>query len=137
MVIILNKDTLNIEKEKDLIVFRMRVKEMADKIKMGLVNQTKLITAGSELFRNITKYAGKGKVVMEIVSEGAKSGIRITFTDTGPGISDINQAMKDGFTTGNSLGIGLPGAKRLVNEFKIKSELGKGTTVQIVKWKNG
>lgn len=137
MTITLSKEIVEIVREIDLILFRIRVKESADKIKMGLVNQTKLITAGSELLRNIIKYAGKGKVIIEIISRGANTGIRLTFIDEGPGISDINLAMKDGFSTGNSLGLGLPGAKRLVNEFNIKSEIGKGTTVQIVKWKNG
>jgi serine/threonine-protein kinase RsbT len=137
MTITLSKETIEIGREIDLILFRNRVKEMADKIKMGLVNQTKLITAGSELVRNIIKYAGKGKAVLEIISKGANTGIRLTFLDEGPGIADISLAMKDGFSTGRSLGLGLPGAKRLVSEFIIKSEVGKGTTIQIVKWKNG
>jgi serine/threonine-protein kinase RsbT len=137
MTITLSKETIEIGREIDLILFRNRVKEMADKIKMGLVNQTKLITAGSELVRNIIKYAGKGKAVLEIISKGANTGIRLTFLDEGPGIADISLAMKDGFSTGRSLGLGLPGSKRLVSEFIIKSEVGKGTTIQIVKWKNG
>lgn len=104
---------------------------------MSLVNQTKLITAASELVRNMLKYAGGGVVLIEIVSEGRDSGIRLTFEDKGPGIKDIDQAMKDGFSTGKSLGVGLPGTKRLVNEFEIKSILGQGTRVSILKWKNG
>lgn len=137
MTTILSKKTIEIVRESDLILFRTRVREVADKMQMGLLNQTKLITAGSELLRNIIKYAGKGKVVIEEISRGANFGIRLTFVDKGPGIKDINLAMKDGYTTGNSLGLGLPGAKRLVNEFKITSEKGKGTTVEIIKWKNG
>jgi len=104
---------------------------------MSLVNQTKLITAASELVRNMLKYANGGTVLIEVISQGRDSGIRLVFQDKGPGIEDISLAMKDGYTTGKSLGIGLPGAKRLVNEFDIKSEVGTGTTVSIVKWKNG
>jgi len=128
---------MRIGKEQDVVPFRNRVKEHAVKITMSLVNQTKLITAASELVRNMLKYAGGGVVLIEIVSEGRDSGIRLTFEDKGPGIKDIDQAMKDGFSTGKSLGVGLPGTKRLVNEFEIKSILGQGTRVSILKWKNG
>ena len=104
---------------------------------MGLVNQTKLITAASELVRNMLNYANGGKILIEIVSRGRDNGIRLTFADKGPGIKDISLAMKDGYSTGKSLGLGLPGAKRLSNEFNIQSESGKGTTVTIIKWSNG
>ena len=124
-------------KEQDVVPFRNRVKEHAVKIGMGVVNQTKLITAASELVRNMLKYGGGGKVAIEVISQGRENGIRLVFADKGPGIKNINDAMKDGFTTGKSLGLGLPGTKRLVSEFDIKSELGKGTTVTVVKWKNG
>jgi len=126
-----------IEKEQDVVPFRNRVKEYAVKIGMSVVNQTKLITAASELVRNMLKYAGGGKTKMEVISEGRNSGIRLVFEDNGPGIKDIAQAMKEGFSTGQSLGVGLPGAKRLVNEFEIKSSPGEGTVVSIIKWKNG
>ena len=128
---------MKIEKEQDVVPFRNRVKEYAVKIGMSLLNQTKLITAASELVRNMLKYANGGTVLIEVISQGRDSGIRLTFQDKGPGIKDISLAMKDGYTTGKSLGIGLPGAKRLVNEFDIKSEVGAGTTVSIIKWKNG
>ena len=137
MKIVLNKDQMQIEKEYDVVPFRNRVKEYAVKIGLSLVNQTKLITAASELVRNMLKYAGGGTVTIEVISEGRDNGIRVVFKDSGPGIPNIAQAMKDGFTTGKSLGIGLPGAKRLVNEFDIKSVVGEGTTVSIIKWKNG
>jgi len=137
MKLVLNKDKMQIEKEQDVVPFRNRVKENAVKIGMSLVNQTKLITAASELVRNMLKYANGGTVLIEVISQGRDSGIRLVFQDKGPGIEDISLAMKDGYTTGKSLGIGLPGAKRLVNEFDIKSEVGTGTTVSIVKWKNG
>lgn len=134
---VLNKDALLIVREQDVVPFRNRVKEYATKIGMGLVNQTKLITAASELVRNMLRYAGGGDTLIEVISRGRETGIRLTFTDTGPGIADIAQAMKDGFTTGKSLGLGLPGTKRLVNEFDIKSKVGEGTKVTITKWKNG
>ena len=137
MKIVLNKDTMQIEKEQDVVPFRNRVKEYAVKIGMGIVNQTKLITAASELVRNMLKYAGGGTTVIEVISQGRDTGIRLIFKDTGPGIENITLAMKDGYSSGKSLGIGLPGTKRLVNEFDIKSIVGEGTTVSIIKWKNG
>jgi len=137
MKTVLNKTIMKIEKEQDVVPFRNRVKEFATKIGMSLVNQTKLITAASELVRNMLKYANGGSVVIEIISGERDNGIRLTFDDKGPGIKDIALALKDGFSTGKSLGIGLPGAKRLVSEFDIKSVAGKGTVVTIIKWKNG
>ncbi|KAA8479979.1 anti-sigma regulatory factor [Arcticibacter tournemirensis] len=133
----MSKDIMYIVRDQDVVPFRNRVKEKAVKIKMGLVNQTKLITAASELVRNMLKYANGGEVLIEIVSKGRDTGIRLVFKDKGPGIADISMAMKDGFSTGKSLGLGLPGARRLVSEFDIKSESGKGTTVSIIKWANG
>ena len=126
-----------IAKEQDVVPFRNRVKEYAVKIGMSLLNQTKLITAASELVRNMLKYANGGVVFIEVVSKGRDNGIRLIFKDSGPGIADVGLAMKDGFSTGKSLGVGLPGARRLVNEFDIKSIAGEGTTVTIIKWKNG
>lgn len=137
MRIVLNKDTMRVEREQDVVLFRNRVKEYAVKIGMSLVNQTKLITAASELVRNMLKYGGGGSVLIEVLTEGRNTGIRLIFDDKGPGIKDISLAMKDGFSSGKSLGLGLPGTKRLVNEFDIKSTVGKGTTVSIIKWKNG
>jgi serine/threonine-protein kinase RsbT len=137
MKIVLNKDSIKIEKEQDVVLLRNRVKEYAVKIGMGLVNQTKLVTAASELVRNMLKYANGGIVLIEIITQGRDNGVRLIFQDKGPGIKDIPTAMKDGFSTGKSLGLGLPGAKRLVNEFDIKSTPGQGTTISIIKWKNG
>src|ERR1700744_3880226 len=114
---VLNKDKMSIIKEQDVVPFRNRVREYAVKIGMGLVNQTKLITAASELVRNMLRYANGGNVLIEVVSRGRDSGIRLTFVDEGPGITDIGLALKDGWSTGKSLGLGLPGARRLVNEF--------------------
>lgn len=136
-MIVITKDTMEIIREQDVVPFRNRVKEFSVKIGMSLVNQTKLITAASELVRNMLKYANGGKVLLEIISKNGNSGVRLTFIDQGPGIKDIQLAMKDGFSTGRSLGLGLPGTKRLVNEFDIKSVPGEGTTVTITHWKNG
>ncbi|MDX5438037.1 MAG: anti-sigma regulatory factor [Pontibacter sp.] len=136
-MMILSKDTMQIVREQDVVPFRNRVREISTKIGMSLVNQTKLITAASELVRNMLKYANGGKILLEIISKNARTGVRLTFMDEGPGIANIQQAMQDGFSTGKSLGLGLPGTKRLVNEFDIKSVPGEGTTVTITHWKNG
>jgi serine/threonine-protein kinase RsbT len=136
-MVTLNKEAMTIVREIDVIPFRNRLKEYAVKIGMGLVNQTKIITAASELARNMLKYANGGKVLIEVVNKGRENGIRLTFKDEGPGIPNVEMAMRDGFSTGKSLGLGLPGTKRLVSEFNIESQVGKGTTVTIIKWKNG
>src|SRR6187551_379635 len=120
MKMVLNKDKMQIEKEQDVVPFRNRVKEYAVKIGMSLVNQTKLITAASELVRNMLKYAGGGETIIEVISKGRENGIRLIFEDKGPGIKDLSLAMKDGYSTGKSLGLGLPGTKRLVSEFDLK-----------------
>ena len=134
-MISLSKDTIKIRSEQDVVLFRHRLREYAQKIGMSVVNQTKLITAASELVRNILAYAGEGEAIVEVVSERLQTGIKVIFKDSGPGISDINKAMQDGFSTGKSLGLGLPGAKRLVNFFEIQSKVGYGTTVTIIRWK--
>lgn len=128
---------MSILREQDVVPFRNRVKEYAVKIGMSLVNQTKLITGASELVRNMLKYAKGGVVRIEVISKGRDNGIRLIFEDKGPGIPDIEKAMTDGFSTGRSMGLGLPGTKRLMNEFDIRSEIGKGTVVTVIKWKNG
>jgi serine/threonine-protein kinase RsbT len=135
---VINSETILIKTDQDTVFLRNRIAEYAGKIKMGLVNQTKLLTASSELVRNMLRYAGGGSVLCEVVSQSVlQKGIRLTFIDQGPGIPNISDAMKDGFSTGKSLGLGLPGAKRLVNLFEIKSEIGQGTRVMILKWING
>lgn len=133
MIVALSKDTIKIEKEQDVILLRNRTKEVATRVKMGLVNQTKLITAASELVRNMPRYAGGGIIRLEVVSKGRENGIRMIFEDSGSGITDIPLEIKDGFSTGKSLGLGLPGAKRMVNEFNIKSVLQKGTIITIIR----
>ncbi|QNF32247.1 anti-sigma regulatory factor [Adhaeribacter swui] len=133
----LSKENFEIKREPDVILYRNRAKELAAKIGMSLVGQTKLITAASELVRNMLRYADGGTGTIEVIVKNNIKGIRLTFADKGPGIKDLKLAMQDGFSTGRSLGLGLPGAKRLSNEFDIKSEPGKGTTVTIIRWKNG
>lgn len=137
MILVLTTSVLEITRDQDTVLFRNRLKELATKIGMSLVNQTKLITAASELVRNMLRYANGGKVTMEVISRFNVAGIRLVFDDKGPGIKDLELAMKDGYSTGKSLGMGLPGAKRLVNEFHITSKVGEGTSVAITKWKNG
>lgn len=137
MITTTNKEEVPIVKEQDVVPLRNRVRDYGIKAGMSILNQTKLITATSELVRNLLKYGGGGKVIVEEVNNGRDYGVRVTFIDNGPGIVDIDLAMKDGYSTGKSLGLGLPGTKRLVNEFNIQTELGNGTTVTIIKWKNG
>ena len=121
----------------DLIHVRQVLRAEAEKAGFGLVDQTKLVTAGSELARNILVYAtgSKGELLVEHIAEDARAGVRATFHDEGPGIPDVEAALRDGFSTGGSLGLGLPGAKRLVDFLEITSAAGSGTTVVIVKWR--
>lgn len=136
-VTILNRLDMHVGTDQDVVPFRNMTREYAVKIGMGMVNQVKLVTAASELARNMLKYASGGTVQIETISRGMDTGVRLTFNDNGPGIPDIGLALKDGFTTGRGLGLGLPGARRLVSEFDIQSEVGKGTTVTVIKWRNG
>lgn len=137
MILTQSRDNIPVFREQDVVPMRNRVKDTAVKVGMGIVNQTKLITAASELVRNMLRYGGGGEVLIETVSEGRDSGVRLTFIDKGPGIPDIALAMQDGYSTGKSLGLGLPGTRRLVSVFDIQSAPGMGTKVTIIKWKNG
>ncbi|WP_172642246.1 anti-sigma regulatory factor [Allocoleopsis franciscana] len=126
---------MSIQSSADVVLVRQSVRQWAVELRFSLVDQTKIVTAASELARNTLDYGGGGTVKLEALQEGIRRGLRLTFEDNGPGISDIDLALKDGFTTGNGLGLGLSGTKRLVNEFNIVSEVGKGTCVTITKWK--
>ncbi|MHC5765829.1 MAG: anti-sigma regulatory factor [Nostoc sp.] len=128
-------ETINIQSSTDVVLVRQAVRHLAVEIGFGLVDQTKIITAASELARNTLDYGGGGTVKVETLQEGRRRGLRLTFEDQGPGISDIELALKDGFTTGSGLGMGLGGAKRLANEFEIQSVVGEGTRIIIVRWK--
>ncbi|MBW4425239.1 MAG: anti-sigma regulatory factor [Nostoc desertorum CM1-VF14] len=128
-------ETLNIQTSTDIVLVRQAVRQMAVEIGLSLVDQTKIVTAASELARNTLDYGGGGTVKLEMLQEGRKRGLRLTFEDQGPGIPNIEMALKDGFTTGSGLGMGLGGAKRLANEFEIQSAVGEGTRVVIVRWK--
>lgn len=127
--------TMDISSSGDVVLVRQAVRQLAVEIGFGLVDQTKIVTAASELARNTLDYGGGGTVTLEALQEGGQRGLRLTFEDQGPGIPDIQLALKDGFTTGNGLGMGLSGAKRLVNEFDIESVVGEGTRVSIARWK--
>jgi serine/threonine-protein kinase RsbT len=114
---------------------RQLVRKMTQELAFSLVDQTKMVTAASELARNAVIYGGGGVMYWQLLSAGLKKGLRLSFKDEGPGIPDLALAMTDGWTSGSGLGMGLSGAKRLVNEFEIESEAGKGTRVTIVRWK--
>lgn len=130
-------EILSVRHESDVVPFISRVRQLANRLGMSLLNQTKLSTAASELARNMLNYAQGGEVRLEQVSRVGKTGVRLTFTDRGPGIADIDRAMQDGYSTGAGLGLGLPGAKRLTNEFDLTSVVGEGTTVTVIKWTHG
>jgi serine/threonine-protein kinase RsbT len=129
------REVMQVANEAGVVTARRMARDHALRLGLSLVNQTKLVTAVSELARNMVVYAGSGKVTIEEVETGIKRGLRITFEDNGPGIPNLELAMRDGYTTGGGLGQGLPGARRLVNEFTIDSKVGVGTTVTIIKWK--
>lgn len=119
----------------DVVRVRQVARLWATELKFSLVDQTKLVTAASELARNTLEHGRGGSMRVEQVENGTRRGIKLVFEDEGPGIPDVNLALRDGYTTGNGLGLGLSGSKRLVNEFEIKSEAGRGTTVTIIRWK--
>lgn len=121
--------------EPDIVLSRQQVRRLTQAIKLSLVDQTKMITAASELSRNTVVYGKGGEMRWKILDENGRSGLRLWFEDQGPGISDIDKALTDGWTTGNGLGVGLSGSRRLVNEFDIHSVVGHGTCVTITRWK--
>jgi|SRR5437867_6707404 len=128
--------TLTINGEADLLRIRGMLRAEAQLAGLSLTAETKLVTAGSELARNIVRYAthGQGTASVERLSSDGRRGVRAAFTDSGPGIADLDEVMRDGFSTGGSLGLGLPGSRRLVDEFAIDSAPGRGTTVVIAQW---
>jgi serine/threonine-protein kinase RsbT len=127
-------ELLEVHTDDDIVRARRSARERAVAAGLRLVDQTKLITAVSELARNMTRYAGGGTVALSTVRDRGRQGVRAKFVDTGPGIANIEEAMRNGYTTGNGLGLGLGGAKRLVHEFDIETASGHGTTVTVVMW---
>jgi serine/threonine-protein kinase RsbT len=131
---VVGSETIPIQSEPDMVTVRRRVREAAARTGLSLVDQTKLVTAASELARNTLIYGGGGTMQLETLN-GPRLGVRLIFVDNGPGIPDIDLALRDGFTTGSGLGLGLSGSKRLVNEFEIDSRVGQGTRVAVTRWK--
>jgi serine/threonine-protein kinase RsbT len=129
------RTTLPLRTDEDVVGLRKQVRERAVAIALSLVDQTKLVTAASELARNTIKYGGGGEVHLDALEDGFRRGVGLIFVDDGPGIPDLEQALRDGFTTGGGLGLGLGGSRRLVDEFAIDSRPGEGTAVSVVKWK--
>jgi serine/threonine-protein kinase RsbT len=124
-----------IHSDGDVVMIRQKVRAWAVELGFGLVDQTKIVTAASELGRNALIHGGGGAVHLELLSEGARKGLRLTFEDRGPGIPDIELAMRDGYSTGTGLGLGLSGSKRLCSEFEVRSKAGEGTRIIIARWK--
>jgi serine/threonine-protein kinase RsbT len=127
-------ETVAISTSDDVVIVRQRVRDWAVNLGFRLVDQTKLVTAASELARNTLLHGGGGEVRITPLLNGSSKGLRLTFEDRGPGIPDITQALQDGFTTGNGLGLGLSGSKRLCSEFEIESQVGAGTRVTVARW---
>jgi serine/threonine-protein kinase RsbT len=132
---VVKTETISVADSADIVAVRHAVRRQAVNINLSLVDQTKIVTAASELARNLLIYGGGGEVTLELLQEGVRRGLRAHFVDAGPGIPNVDLAMRDGFTTGKGMGLGLGGAKRLVNEFSIESAPGKGTRVTITRWR--
>ena len=131
---VVDSETIPVASEGDVVVVRRRVREVSARTGLSLVDQTKLVTAASELARNTLIYGGGGSMQLDSLN-GPRLGVRLTFVDQGPGIPNIELALRDGFTTGSGLGLGLGGSKRLVNEFEIDSKVGQGTKIVVTRWK--
>jgi len=128
-------DVLPLRTEHDIVLARQHVRRLTQELGFGLVDQTKMVTAASELARNAVIYGLGGVVRWEVLTDGTRRGLRLHFIDEGPGIGDLKQALTDGWTSGSGLGLGLSGAKRLVNEFDIETAVGRGTRVTVTRWK--
>ena len=127
--------SLPVRSEEDIVASRQKVRVLAQQLKFSLVDQTKMITAASELSRNTLVHGGGGVMRWELLEDGVRRGLRLHFEDQGPGIADVQLALTDGWTSGTGMGLGLPGSKRLVHEFELKSVPGQGTIVSITRWK--
>lgn len=129
------REVISLRSENDLVPARQQVRLRTTELRFGLIDQTKMVTAASELARNTLIHGKGGQLTIETLVNGGRTGLRMIFEDQGPGIANLEQALKDGFTSGKGLGLGLGGSKRLVNDFSIESTVGKGTTVTVVRWK--
>jgi serine/threonine-protein kinase RsbT len=132
---VLRTETMPIQSDGDVVLIRQKVRTWCVDLGFGLVDQTKMVTAASELARNALIHGGGGTVQVDALNDGPRKGLRLTFEDTGPGIPDIELAMRDGYSTGTGLGLGLSGSKRLCSEFDIRSAAGEGTRITIARWK--
>lgn len=132
---IVKVETLPIRTPQDLVQVRQAVRAWSQSLGFGLVDQTKVVTAASELARNTLDYGGGGQVRLEQLQDGGRHGLRLCFEDQGPGIADVEQAMRDGYSSGRGMGLGLGGAKRLSHEFELHSKVGEGTRVMLTRWK--
>jgi serine/threonine-protein kinase RsbT len=130
-----NIETLPLKQETDIVIIRQRVRKAAEEARLGLVSQTKIVTAASEIARNALIYGGGGECQLERTLREGRAAVRLVVADHGEGIADLDQAMVDGYTSGSGLGLGLSGARRLVDHFSIRSAAGAGTTVELWKWK--
>jgi serine/threonine-protein kinase RsbT len=133
-MVVVKQQLVPLRSGEDVVRIRQLVRECSVGLGFSLVQQTKMVTAASELARNTLHHGRGGDMTLEQLSDGARKALRLTFADQGPGIPDVEQALKDGFTTAGGMGLGLGGAKRLVDEFSISSEVGKGTRVSILRW---
>jgi len=134
-MLVLKHEVLPLQSQGDIVTVRQVVRRWAIDAGLGLVDQTKLVTAASELARNAVGYGGGGTAGLELLEDGGRRGVRLTFEDHGPGIPDVALALTDGYTTGTGMGLGLGGSRRLVNEFEIDSAPGRGTRVTVARWK--
>ena len=132
---VIRDEELSLRTEDEVVRVRQVAREWAITLGFGLVDQTKIVTAASELARNTVIYGGGGQVRLQALNDGPRRGLRLTFEDKGPGIADLQLALKDGFSSGTGLGLGLGGAKRLMSEFEIESAPGQGTRVAVTRWK--
>jgi len=129
-----HNEKVDITSESDIVEVRTSVRETANKIGFGVTDVTRIVTAASELARNIYRFAGSGVMYYKTLDNGGRKGIELVFEDSGPGIENIEVAMEEGYTTGNGLGLGLPGTQRLMDEMEIDSKVDRGTTIRVVKW---
>ncbi|MES2524500.1 MAG: anti-sigma regulatory factor [Gemmatimonadota bacterium] len=132
---VLRHEVLQVQSQNDIVTVRQQTRAWAIAQGLSLVDQTKIVTAASELARNTLQYGGGGTATLEALVEGARKGLRLTFEDRGPGIADLTLALTDGWTSGGGMGLGLSGSKRLVNEFDLWSKVGEGTRVTVTRWK--